>query len=78
MVRVNTDGSLLASCSNDHTVRIWVVATGECKAELREHEHVIECIAWAPESSHPYICEAANIDVRCYFMQSFAAFVGMY
>lgn len=64
MVRVNGDGSLLASCSNDHTVRIWVVATGECKAELREHEHVIECIAWAPESSHPFICEAANIDMK--------------
>ena len=42
------------------TVRVWVVATKECKAELREHEHVVECLAWAPESAHPAIQEAAG------------------
>ncbi|VEL28043.1 unnamed protein product, partial [Protopolystoma xenopodis] len=41
---------MLASCSNDQTVRIWVVETRECRAVLRDHEHVVECIAWA---SHP-------------------------
>ena len=40
-----------------------MTATKECKAELREHEHVVECIAWAPESSHPEINEAVNADV---------------
>ncbi|KAL3170110.1 hypothetical protein MRX96_015172 [Rhipicephalus microplus] len=40
MVRVNSDGSLLASCSNDQMVRVWVVGTNECKLELREHDHV--------------------------------------
>lgn len=55
MVRVNSDGSLLASCSNDQTVRVWVVGTKECKLELREHDHVVECIAWAPESAHPHL-----------------------
>jgi platelet-activating factor acetylhydrolase IB subunit alpha len=64
MVRVNHDGSLLASCSNDQTVRVWVVATKECKAELREHEHVIECIAWAPESAYPNINEGAGNDIK--------------
>jgi len=64
MVRVNQDGSLLASCSNDQTVRVWVVATKECKAELREHEHVIECLAWAPETAHQAIGQAAGNDVR--------------
>ena len=63
MVRVNGDGSLLASCSNDQTVRVWVVATKECKAELREHEHVVECVAWANESSYPAINEAAGNEV---------------
>ncbi|KAK3084392.1 hypothetical protein FSP39_012818, partial [Pinctada imbricata] len=62
MVRVYYDGSLLASCSNDQTVRIWVTATKECKLELREHEHVVECIAWAPESAHPCINEAAGTE----------------
>jgi platelet-activating factor acetylhydrolase IB subunit alpha len=63
MVRVNQDGSLLASCSNDQTLRVWVVATKDCKAELREHEHVVECLAWAPEGACPAINEAAGIDV---------------
>lgn len=63
MVRVNHDGSILASCSNDQTLRVWAVSTKECKAELREHEHVVECLAWAPESGFPAINEAAGIDV---------------
>ncbi|XP_052075618.1 lissencephaly-1 homolog [Mytilus californianus] len=64
MVRVYHDGSLLASCSNDQTVRVWVTATKECKAELREHEHVVECIAWAPETAHHDINEAVNTDSK--------------
>uniref|UniRef100_A0A2K6GVG8 Platelet activating factor acetylhydrolase 1b regulatory subunit 1 n=1 Tax=Propithecus coquereli TaxID=379532 RepID=A0A2K6GVG8_PROCO len=60
MVRPNQDGTLIASCSNDQTVRVWVVATKECKAELREHEHVVECISWAPESSYSSISEATG------------------
>lgn len=39
-------------------MRVWVAATAECKAELREHEHVVECIAWAPDGSHSSINEA--------------------
>ncbi|KAG1673903.1 Lissencephaly-1 [Nymphon striatum] len=62
MVRVNHDGSLIASCSNDQTVRVWVVATRECKTELREHEHVVECIEWAGESANGAINEAAGAD----------------
>lgn len=64
MVRPNQDGTLLASCSNDQTVRVWVTATKECKAELREHEHVVECISWAPENSYPNILEATGSEVR--------------
>ncbi len=60
MVRVNSDGSLLASSSSDHSIRVWVTATRECKAELREHDHVVECLAWAPESSYQAICEGGN------------------
>lgn len=31
MVRVNVDGSLFATCSNDHTVRVWMTSSKECK-----------------------------------------------
>ncbi|KAF0030477.1 hypothetical protein F2P81_017208 [Scophthalmus maximus] len=64
MVRPNQDGTLIASCSNDQTVRVWVVASKECKAELREHEHVVECISWAPESAHPTIQDATGSETK--------------
>lgn len=70
MVRPNQDGTLIASSSNDQTVRVWVVATKECKAELREHEHVVECISWAPESAHPTILEATGSEVSGTFVMA--------
>ena len=61
MVRIlPLDGSLMASCSNDQTIRVWSSETKECKMELREHDHVVECIAWAPESATPAINEACS------------------
>lgn len=41
--------------------------------ELREHEHVVECLAWAPEAAGPAVLEAASIDVSavgCTFCSS--------
>lgn len=32
------------------------------QVELRDHDHVVECIAWAPESAHSAINEAAGAD----------------
>lgn len=31
MVRVHPDGAIFASCSNDHSVRVWNINTKECK-----------------------------------------------
>ena len=65
MVRVYGD-SLMASCSNDQTVRVWNISLNpggsakDCKLELRDHDHVVECISWAPESATPAIQEAAR------------------
>lgn len=62
MVRVSLDGSLLASCSNDQTIRIWVASGKDTKVELRDHDHVVECVAWAPDSASEAINEAAAMD----------------
>ncbi|QRV89083.1 hypothetical protein RhiJN_17101 [Ceratobasidium sp. AG-Ba] len=56
------DGKLLATCSNDHTARIWDAATGENKMEMREHEHVVEVVVFAPVASYAAIHELASIE----------------
>ena len=48
------------------TVRVWVVATKEVKSDLRDHDHVVECISWAPYSSYQHIGTAAGIQVNIY------------
>lgn len=59
----------MASCSNDQTVIIWQISTSllssntnlECRhIELRSHEHVVECVAWAPDAASSAILEAAG------------------
>lgn len=39
------------------------MATKECKCDLRDHEHVVEDVAWAPESANPFVADAAGIEV---------------
>lgn len=72
-IRIYGDGSLMASCSNDQSVFVWQLSTSllstnnnlECRHfELRGHEHVVECVAWAPDSSNQYIMEAAGLNTK--------------
>lgn len=72
-VRVYQDGSFMASCSNDQTVIVWQISTSllssntnvECRHfELRSHEHVVECVAWAPDSASSAIAEAAGLNTN--------------
>lgn len=64
MVRPSPSGLLLASCSNDHSVKIWDINKKECKMDLREHDNVVECIEWAPDSACENISKAANLDSK--------------
>jgi len=69
-VRIFYDGSLMASCSNDQSIFVWQISTSslssnnnlECKHfELRGHEHVVECVAWAHDSCNQWIMEASGM-----------------
>ena len=44
-------------------IRVWNVQTNQCDMELRDHDHVIECVAWAPKTAYENICAAAGIEV---------------
>lgn len=69
MVRLHLDGTLMASCSNDQSIFVWHISaaalsstSAECKyIELRGHEHVVECVAWAGEVSAAAVQEGAGI-----------------
>ncbi|KAH9413680.1 lisH and WD40 domain-containing Lis-1 [Dermatophagoides pteronyssinus] len=72
MVRVNNDGSLMATCSKDHTIIVWNLinanqhmnsgggggSNNDIKIMLREHDHTVECISWAPNTANKSISEA--------------------
>ena len=35
----------------------------DCKAELRDHDHVVECVAWAPEAATQVITKHLGGDL---------------
>lgn len=47
VVKLSPDESQLASCGLDQTVCVWDLKTGNCLTTLRDHDHVVESIAWA-------------------------------
>ena len=42
------DGRLLASPSEDKTIRLWDAATGECLSTLEGHTEMVKSVAFAP------------------------------
>ena len=50
-VAFNHDGSLIASGSNDKTIRVWNVDTGECILALKGHTNGVTTVAFNPDGT---------------------------
>jgi WD40 repeat protein len=49
---VSPDGKTLATCGNDHLVKLWTVADGTPLAELHGHENHVYNVAFHPDGQH--------------------------
>lgn len=54
------------------TLSEHIMGQNEVKATLKDHDHTVECIAWAPESAHPTVAEAVASDVSVLGSSRFA------
>lgn len=54
----SNDGTLLASGSNDKTIRIWNWREGKNVHTLQGHEDSIKCLAWSPDGC--YLASGSN------------------
>lgn len=43
------DGQLVASASDDRTVRVWETATGQCRSVLEGHADVVSAVLFSPD-----------------------------
>ena len=46
------DSKRLATCSNDHSVRVWDAASGECLSTCERHEQPVTSCSWLPDGRH--------------------------
>ncbi|KAJ1547591.1 Platelet-activating factor acetylhydrolase IB subunit alpha, partial [Nowakowskiella sp. JEL0078] len=59
---VSDDGRWIVSGGNDQTVRLWESESGENRAVLTDHSHVIECVVFAGAEANVAISEFFGVD----------------
>lgn len=62
----SADATSLVGELTSQTARIWEFANGETKIELRGHEHVVECAAFAPLAAYAPIRELTGLTVSLF------------
>ncbi|KAG0352096.1 hypothetical protein BGZ54_002959, partial [Gamsiella multidivaricata] len=61
-IRWDPLGELLASCSDDRTVKIWSMAQDECVFDLTAHTQAVYDMTWAPREASSRILATASFD----------------
>ena len=64
------DDTMLATCGNDNSLRVWSSSSGECLKDMTHHSKEVSSVAWLPDSEahkvhylhlhRPVICHAAG------------------
>ena len=57
------DGVHVVSISNDKTMQIWNVVTGESEAELKGHQDIVNSVAFSPDGS--YVVSGSDDSTVC-------------
>ena len=60
-VACSFDGQWLISAGNDQVARLWNTTSGEVKATFTDHQHVIECCAFAPPTAYEALAALAGV-----------------
>jgi WD40 repeat protein len=58
---VSPDGSTLASCGNDHLVKLWKSADGSAVRTLEGHESHVYNVAFSPEGTRLVSCDLKGV-----------------